>query len=115
MATQQSNLQRPIQLINSIIEQVGRVERLDDAEIECNKVKAEHGRWAKNLALLKQEYAEAKRLFDQYLATCQLKRDDYDKGERKLKALNTEIETKSRQLNGLKAELENLRAKFFGV
>ena len=114
MATQQSNLQRPIQLINSIIEQVQRVERLDDAEAECTKVKAEHGKWTKNLALLKQEYAEARRLYDQFLATCQFKGDECDKAERKLRAINTEIGAKSRQLAEIKAELEKLHAKFFG-
>ena len=114
MTTQQSNLQRPIQLIDSIIEQIGRVERLDDAETECAKVKAEFDKWAKNVELLKQEFAEAKRLYDQYLATCQVKRKEYEMDERQFKALKTEIGAKTRQLDGLRAELDRLRTKFFG-
>jgi chromosome segregation ATPase len=115
MMTAQSNLQHPVQLIGSIIEQMAHVERLDDAEAECAKVKAEHGKWTKSLALLKQEYAEARRLYEEYVATCQLKANDYDVAERKLRALNTEIQAKTAQLNGLKAELEKLREKFFGA
>jgi flagellar biosynthesis chaperone FliJ len=113
MTAQQSNLSGPVQLIGSIIEQIQRLERLEDAETECTKVKAEHDKWTKKLAMLKQEFAEAKRLYDQYLATCQLKANDYDVAERRLKALNTEIDQKSRQLIEIKAELDKLRAKFF--
>jgi hypothetical protein len=114
MTTQQSNLQQPIQLIASVIEQIARLDRLDNTEAECAKVKAECAKWTKNLAMLKQEHTEAKRLYDQYVATCQLKGDECDKAERQLKALNTEIGAKTQQLAEIKAELDKLRAKFFG-
>jgi chromosome segregation ATPase len=115
MSTQQSNMQYPIQTINSIIGQVEKLDRLDDAEAECAKAKAEHGKWTKNIAALKQEFAEAKRLYDEYVATCQLNGDECDNAERKLTALNGEIQAKTAQLNGLTAELGKLHTKFFGV
>jgi hypothetical protein len=101
-------------LIEGVIEQISRVAHLDNAEAECTKVKADCDRWTKNLALLKGEFAEAKRLYNQYLATCQLKRKEYEMEERQLTALKTEVGAASRQLTDLKAELDRLRAKFFG-
>jgi chromosome segregation ATPase len=111
MTNQQSNLQLPIALINSIIDQVQKLERLEDAETECTKVKAERDKAAQHLNLLRQEFAEAKRGFDQYAATCRLKQDEYEMCERRLKALNTEIDAKSRALADIKNELDKLRAK----
>ena len=104
----------PVQLINSIIEQISRVERLDDAEAECAKVKAECAKWTKNVELLKQEFGEAKRLYDQFLATSNLKRKEYEMDEQQHKARKTEVEAKTRQLTEIKAELDRLRTKFFG-